>query len=154
MNIGSYKSNLKFLFLLFFFILFLRLVLNIYLDLPLHFDEAQYWDWSRNLEWGYFSKPPVLPGLIRIITNICGNSEICIRAASPIFHFLTSIVIAYSTFCITKSYKKAIFGGLLYTLMPGITFSSLMISTDVPLLFFFFFSRVISYKAISIKTKK
>ena len=136
MKTESYKSNLIFLFLLFLIILFLRLVLNIYLELPLHFDEAQYWDWSRNLEWGYFSKPPVLPGLIRSITNICGNSENCIRSASPIFHFLTSIVIAYSTFCITKSHKKAIFGGLLFNLMPGITFSSLMISTDVPLLFF------------------
>ena len=153
MNIGSYKSNLKFLFLLFFFILFLRLVLNIYLDLPLHFDEAQYWDWSRNLEWGYFSKPPVLPGLIRIITNICGNSEICIRAASPIFHFLTSIVIAYSTFCITKSYKKAIFAGLLFTLMPGITFSSLMISTDVPLLFFSSLVGLLVIKLYQLKQK-
>ena len=28
------------------------------------FDEAQYWTWSQSFEWGYFSKPPLLPGLL------------------------------------------------------------------------------------------
>ena len=136
MNIKTYDTNLIFLFSIPFIILILRFIINVCLDLPLHYDEAQYWDWSQNLQWGYFSKPPVLPGLIRAITSICGNSENCIRSLSPTFHFLTSIIIIYSTFCITTSYRKAIFSGLLFILMPGITFSSLMISTDVPLLFF------------------
>ena len=153
MNIKAYDTELVLLFSLFFIILFLRLIFNIYLDLPLHYDEAQYWDWSRNLQWGYFSKPPVLSGLIRSITSICGNSESCIKSLSPIFHFLTSIIIFYSTFCITKSYKKSIFGGLLYILMPGITFSSLMISTDVPLLFFSSLIGLIILKMYQIKQK-
>ena len=42
-----------------FAILLLRIILNI-LGLPLHFDEAQYWDWSQILDLGYFSKPPLL----------------------------------------------------------------------------------------------
>ena len=25
-------------------------------------DEAQYWSWSRELAFGYFSKPPMSPG--------------------------------------------------------------------------------------------
>jgi len=33
-------------------------------------DEAQYWDWSRDLAWGYFSKPPVLAALIRVSTAL------------------------------------------------------------------------------------
>jgi hypothetical protein len=32
--------------------------------ISLFFDEAQYWDWSRHLAWGYFSKPPLIAGLI------------------------------------------------------------------------------------------
>ena len=153
MNITTYRTNLIFLFSLFFIILILRLILNIYIDLPLHYDEAQYWDWSRNLQWGYFSKPPLLPGLIRTITSICGNNESCIRSLSPIFHFFTSIIIIYSTFCITKSYKKSIFGGLLFILMPGITFSSLMISTDVPLLFFSSLVGLLVIKLYQVKQK-
>ena len=23
-------------------------------------DEAYYWDWGRRLDWGYFSKPPMI----------------------------------------------------------------------------------------------
>ena len=28
-------------------------------------DEAHYWDWSRNLDWGYYSKGPLIAWLIR-----------------------------------------------------------------------------------------
>ena len=45
-------------------LLFIILLLRIYLititDIPLHFDEAQYWSWSQDLKWGYFSKPPLI----------------------------------------------------------------------------------------------
>ena len=33
--------------------------------ISLFFDEAQYWDWSRSLQWGYYSKPPVIAAIIR-----------------------------------------------------------------------------------------
>ena len=51
-------------------ILFLRIYLNLHLNIPLHFDEAQYWSWSKDLEWGYFSKPPVLAWIISISSTI------------------------------------------------------------------------------------
>jgi hypothetical protein len=35
--------------------------------LPLHFDEAQYWGWSRELAWGYYSKPPGIAAAIRAL---------------------------------------------------------------------------------------
>ena len=41
--------------------------------LDLYVDEAQYWDWSRHLAWGYFSKPPVLPVLIKVSTAVGGD---------------------------------------------------------------------------------
>ena len=72
-----------------------KLLFNYYLALPLHFDEAQYWDWSRNLDWGYFSKPPLLAFLIRVVTELCGNGENCIRSLSPFLHFLTSLIHYY-----------------------------------------------------------
>ena len=126
-----------YLFLFFsFFIFVLRIIINIHTDLPLHFDEAQYWDWSQNLDWGYFSKPPMLAFLIRVITEICGNGESCIRSLSPFLHFLTSLVIFYSVYLLTMCFKKALLGSFLYLLMPGISFSSFLISTDVPLIFF------------------
>ncbi|WP_370653654.1 hypothetical protein, partial [Phenylobacterium sp.] len=34
-----------------------RLVTLFASPLELYTDEAQYWLWSRNLDWGYYSKP-------------------------------------------------------------------------------------------------
>jgi 4-amino-4-deoxy-L-arabinose transferase-like glycosyltransferase len=136
LNQSKAFSYLNFFLILSFTILLLRIILNIHIDLPLHFDEAQYWDWSQNLDWGYFSKPPLLAFLIRVVTELCGNDENCIRSLSPFLHFLTSLIIFYSVHLLTNNFKKALLGSFLYLLMPGISFSSFLISTDVPLLLF------------------
>ncbi len=136
LNQSKAFSYLNFFLILSFTILLLRIILNIHIDLPLHFDEAQYWGWSQNLDWGYFSKPPLLAFLIRVVTELCGNGENCIRSLSPFLHFLTSLIIFYSLHLLTKNFKKALLGSFLYLLMPGISFSSFLISTDVPLLLF------------------
>lgn len=56
-------------------------------------DEAQYWDWSRDLAWGYFSKPPVLPSLIRISTWIGGDSLTGVRWLVVLIWTLTPLVL-------------------------------------------------------------
>src|SRR5262245_12380699 len=38
----------------------------------LFYDEAQYWDWSRQLAFGYFSKPPLLAWIISLSNAVCG----------------------------------------------------------------------------------
>ncbi len=136
MLIKEKKISLALFFFSIFAIFSVRVIYNFYLNLPLHFDEAQYWDWSQNLDWGYFSKPPFLAFLIRLITETCGSGENCIKSLSAFIHSLTSIIIFLSVYSMTKNYKKSFFGSLLFLLMPGITFSSFMISTDVPLIFF------------------
>jgi len=101
----------------------------------LFFDEAQYWAWSRDLDWGYYSKPPVLAWLIRAASEICGNGEACIRAISPLMHTATSIIV----FLLTRKLFDARFGfwaAVVFATLPGISLSSTLISTDVPLLFF------------------
>src|SRR5215510_7710933 len=59
----------------------------------LFFDEAQYWAWSRELDFGYFSKPPLLSWTIALAERICGGSEACIRAPAPILYFGTSLLV-------------------------------------------------------------
>ena len=46
----------------------------------LHVDEAQYWLWSSDLQWGYFSKPPVLVAMISASTAVFGNSLLGVKA--------------------------------------------------------------------------
>jgi hypothetical protein len=45
----------------------------------LFFDEAQYWAWSEQPAFGYFSKPPLVAWLIRVATEVCGPGEACVR---------------------------------------------------------------------------
>jgi 4-amino-4-deoxy-L-arabinose transferase-like glycosyltransferase len=42
-------------------------------------DEAYYWTWSRNLQWGYYDHPPLVGFLIWIGTAIAGNGEFGVR---------------------------------------------------------------------------
>ena len=43
--------------------------------IELSVDEAQYWHWSQNLDYGYFTKPPLIAWAIALSTNIFGNEE-------------------------------------------------------------------------------
>jgi len=44
-------------------------------DCPLDLapDEAHYWDWSRHLDWSYYSKGPLVAYLIRLSVTITGS---------------------------------------------------------------------------------
>ena len=44
-------------------------------DCPLDLapDEAHYWDWSRHLDWSYYSKGPLVAWLIRASCDLFGG---------------------------------------------------------------------------------
>jgi len=99
----------------------------------LHFDEAQYWSWSRSLEWGYFSKPPLIAWAIAATTGLFGNGEAAVRLASPFGHLLA----AAALFLLTRRLygpMPAVWAGLGWLLLPGVALSSAVISTDALLL--------------------
>ncbi|MDX2263777.1 MAG: glycosyltransferase family 39 protein [Hyphomicrobiales bacterium] len=102
----------------------------------LFFDEAQYWAWSQEPALGYYSKPPLIAWLIGGTTALCGSDgEFCVRLSSPILHAAT----AFLVFLIARrlfSERAAFWSALGYATLPGVSFSAGLISTDVPLLFF------------------
>ena len=57
----------------------LRMFSAAYSGAGLFVDEAQYWEWSRELAWGYYSKPPLLPVLIKLSAGIAGDGTAGIR---------------------------------------------------------------------------
>src|SRR5262245_23506576 len=99
------------------------------------FDEAQYWAWSREPAFGYFSKPPLLAWIIAVAEHICGGSEACIRAPAPIFYLGTSLLV-YAIARELYDRQVAFYAALSTALATGAVFSARIISTDVPLLFF------------------
>src|SRR6478736_3752570 len=49
-------------------------LLYVWLHCPLDLapDEAHYWDWSRHLDWSYYSKGPLVAWLIRLSCELLG----------------------------------------------------------------------------------
>ncbi|WP_455212253.1 ArnT family glycosyltransferase [Kaarinaea lacus] len=124
-----------------------RILLLAFTDFTLFFDEAYYWGWAQKLDFGYYSKPPMLALLIALTTSVCGDSELCVKAGALFVHPLTSLLI----FAIAKTLFNArvgFFAAVTYLTMPGIALSSLIISTDVVLLFFWASSLLLFLKAM------
>jgi 4-amino-4-deoxy-L-arabinose transferase-like glycosyltransferase len=112
-----------------------RLVVLVVSPLELYPDEAQYWWWAQTPAFGYFSKPPLIAWIIWGTTSLLGNSEWAIRIASPLLHGLTALVV----FAIARRLfgsRIALLSALAYVTTPGVSYSSGLISTDVPLLLF------------------
>jgi 4-amino-4-deoxy-L-arabinose transferase-like glycosyltransferase len=118
----------------------LRIVALFATPLELYPDEAQYWLWSRHLDFGYFSKPPVIAWLIWATTRLGGDAEAWLRIGSPLINAGTALVISRIATRLYGAEKNGAWVGLaaaaIFILMPGIQLSSVLITTDTPLLFF------------------
>lgn len=99
----------------------------------LFFDESQYWSWSREPAFGYYSKPPLIAWIIAGATGLCGDGEFCIRLPSVLMHAATALVV-YFTGRTLYSEKVGFWSAVAYATLPGVSVSSGIISTDVPLL--------------------
>lgn len=126
----------------------LRFVVLIFSQTEVGPDEAQYWYWSRDLDFGYFSKPPLIAWAIGATTALFGNDAWAVRLSAPLFHFGTAIflyLIARDVF----DKRIAFWTGLGWLTLPGVILSSFIIATDAPLLFFwsgalYFLFRIVS----------
>lgn len=114
-------------------LLMIRLVALAFNQTDLFFDEAQYWHWSTTPAFGYYSKPPLIAWLIGASTAVCGSSEFCIRLPAPILHTATALAVCWLG---SRLYdvRTGALAALAYALLPGVSLSAGIISTDVPLL--------------------
>ena len=113
--------------------------------IELSVDEAQYWHWSQNLDYGYFTKPPLIAWAIALSTNIFGNEEWAVRLFSPIIHFFISIILwAITQFAF--GLKAGRIAALLWIFTPAASLGSFIISTDTPLLLFWSSSLLFIFK--------
>lgn len=112
-----------------------RIFILIFSEANLGPDEAQYWYWSRDLAYGYFSKPPLIAWAIGLTTGVFGNDEWAVRLAAPLFHFGAAAFL-YLTARLLFDQRVAFWTGLAWMTLPGVILSSFLITTDAPLLFF------------------
>jgi len=99
----------------------------------LFFDEAQYFVWSQEPAFGYYSKPPLIAWLIGAATAVCGTGEACVRSPSPLLYVLGTFGVFAAAIQLYGP-RIAFFSGLAFATLPGVSLSAGIISTDVPLL--------------------
>lgn len=101
----------------------------------LYFDEAQYWAWAQEPAFGYYTKPPLIAWLIAAGTAVCGDTPFCVRLPVPIVHFATALLV-HAVALRLFDRRIAFWAAIVYATMPGASLSATLMSTDVPLLFF------------------
>lgn len=98
-------------------------------------DEAQYWDWSRQLDLSYYSKGPLVAYIIRASCAVFGDTMWAVR--------LPSLVLAAGTGVVTYALTRRLFGSerlalgavLLNALAPMFIAGSVLMTIDPPFYF-------------------
>lgn len=114
-------------------LLLVRVISILTSSMELYADEAQYWRWGQTLDWGYYSKPPLIAWIIHSSTAIFGDSAWAVRLPAPFLHTFAAICL----FMLGRDMsgpKAGLMAAVGYSLMPGVFLSSSVLSTDGVLL--------------------
>ena len=115
-----------------------RIILLGFDTTDLFVDEAQYWLWAQHLDFGYYSKPPMIAWVIWLFTSLFGSDDIFwIRLAGPVLHMAAALVMIPAAQRLTGDKEAGYWAGATYVTLPGIALSSVLFSTDTVLLPFF-----------------
>ena len=99
----------------------------------LYADETQYWLWSREFDWGYFSKPPLIAWLIGLTTAVFGSADWAVRLPAPLLHAGTATFLGLTA---ARLFGPGAGAGtaIAWTTLPAVWLSSSIMSTDAVLL--------------------
>ena len=129
------KASYYFFFLCV-FLLLIKITSIRFSNLDLFGDEAQYWLWSQKLDFGYFSKPPLLSWIIWLVCTIFGSSFFVLKMIPVFLYCLTSVVIFFISKKLLNNFELAFWTSITFFLMPGVSVSSFLVSTDILLILF------------------
>ncbi len=103
--------------------------------LVLFYDEAYYYHWSLNLDWGYYSKPPMVAWMIWLFTQLFGDTGFAIKLGAPVLYGLSAWLV-YRMASELWEERSGLMAGWVFLTMPLMGYNSLFITTDAPLVFF------------------
>ncbi|MBI3759608.1 MAG: glycosyltransferase family 39 protein, partial [Deltaproteobacteria bacterium] len=111
----------------------LRLVyLAWFCPLDLAPDEAYYWDWSRQLDWSYQSKGPLVAWLIRASCEVFGATVLAIRVPAVVCGSLLLAGLYVLTVQVHRSERLG-FGVVAVALtLPIVAAGSMLMTIDAP----------------------
>lgn len=108
----------------------LRLVALAFDRTDLFVDETQYWLWGQRLDFGYYSKPPLIGWLIRAVTELAGSdAKFWVRMPGALLHGATALILGALAARIAGA-RVALWTAAIYVTLPFTALGSIMISTD------------------------
>jgi 4-amino-4-deoxy-L-arabinose transferase-like glycosyltransferase len=118
----------------------------------LQVDEAQYWDWSRQLQWGYWSKPPAIAGVIAASTGLLGDGLLGVKLLSMLLWPLSAAVLAWLAWDMAgrgqAGEHAALWSAALLLGTPAAGILGMAATTDAPLLFMWALCMAASWRAL------
>lgn len=121
-------------------------------------DEAHYWDWSRQLDWCYYSKGPLIAWLIRAAEASCGSwlrdqqgtTMPAVRLPAVLCGVLFALGVFTLTYQLTSSARLAYLTMLVIMLTPHFTALSTLITIDAPFLCLWQWSLIVALHALNL----
>ena len=110
--------------------------------LDLASDEAHYWDWSRHLDWCYYSKGPLVAWLIRGSCEIFGSASIAVTgnlgAAVRMPAILCHGALLFGSYVLATGLLRSQWAGLIVVAveasLPVVRAGSVLMTIDPPFL--------------------
>lgn len=93
-------------------------------------DEAQYWTWSQQLDFGYYSKPPGIAWQIALGAALFGNNELGVRFASLIIGFFLPLATYQLARNCSLNEKTSFWAALIMAFSPLGFLASMLAITD------------------------
>ncbi|MCA0270447.1 MAG: glycosyltransferase family 39 protein [Proteobacteria bacterium] len=111
-------------------------------------DESQYWLWGQNLDFGYYSKPPLIGWVIRAVTELAGSdAAFWVRLPGAVFHAATALILGALAAQISGG-RVAVWVAAAYITLPFVALGSLLISTDTIMAPFFAAALLFHFRAV------
>lgn len=99
-------------------------------------DEAHYWEWSRYLDWSYYSKPPMVAWLNALSTSVFGHTVIGVRFFAVLTLSLLTLLSYQIAVTVTGKESAGVWAAVLLNVTPEFAAGGLMMTPDIPALFF------------------
>lgn len=98
-------------------------------------DEAYYWEWSRRLDWGYFSKPPGIAWIHSLAGALSSQSALGMKLTATVLA-VAAVWFLYQALNLIAGERVAFAGAMAALLAPGNLLLGSFLTTDSQLIFF------------------
>ncbi len=119
-------------------------------------DEAEFWAWSRRLDWSYFARGPLIAWLIRLSSETLGPLSQLLTGSLMFALRFPAIVLGAATAwgifrlgsLTTGSQRAALFAVLLLPAIPVLVIGGVLMNCDTPLVCCWTWAAVWAFRAL------